>query len=323
LQRKAIGAPLIRGRFFAETDNANNRLVVIVNRDFAEHYWSRQNPIGKQMHLGISNSGAPWMTVVGEVADAKLNSPDADAAEQFYLPVTQFQKDSGAPSSTAFGKRNYIVIRSALPPEQMENLLCATVRSIDPQLPLSRVQTVEEVVAQSEAPRRFITVVVSSFTLAAVLLAVLGVYSVVAFSVASRVQEIAIRMALGSQRFHIVQLIFNSGFRLAAIGCILGLAGSAATWSVLRSFLFHVSPFDPVVMMIAAISVFALALLASVFPARRAASVNLSRLCVATNLHSCWSNRGIPRKGRFCATQIDLDGKPLSGELSERAENVQ
>lgn len=271
---KAIGTSLIRGRFFAETDNANNQLVVIVNREFAEHYWSRQNPIGKQMHLGTSNSGAPWMTVVGEVADTKLNSPDADAAEQFYLPVAQFQKDSGAPPSTAFGKRNYIVIRSVLPPEQMANLLRATVRSIDPQLPLSGIQTMEEVVTQSEAPRRFITVVVSSFTLAAVLLAVLGVYSVVAFSVVSRVQEIAIRMALGAQRSHILQLIFISGFKLAAVGCVLGFAGSTAASSVLRSFLFHVSPFDPVVMIIAAIAVFALALLASVLPARRAAAVD-------------------------------------------------
>lgn len=156
----------------------------------------------------------------------------------------------------------------------MENLLRATIRSLDPQLPLSRVQTMEEVVARSEAPRRFITVVVSSFTLAAVLLAVLGIYSVVAFSVASRVQEIAIRMALGAERSHILRLIFISGFKLAAVGCVLGFAGSAAASSVLRSFLFHVSPFDPVVMIIAAIGVFALALLASVLPARRAAAVD-------------------------------------------------
>jgi predicted permease len=273
---KAIGTPLIRGRYFEESDNANNQLVVIVNREFAEHYWPHQNPIGKQMSIGTSKSGAPWTTVVGEVADAKLNSPDADAAEQFYLPVAQLEKDAGplASPTDLNGNGGYIVLRSALPPEQMENVLRATVRSIDAQLPLTKVLTMEQVVSQSESPRRFNTVVISSFAFAAVLLAVLGIYSIIAFSVASRVHEMAIRMALGSQRSHIVRLILISGLKLAAIGCVLGLAGAAAASNVLRSFLFKVSPFDPVIMILTAISVFALALVASILPARRAASVD-------------------------------------------------
>jgi predicted permease len=273
---KAIGTPLIHGRYFEESDNANGQLVVIINREFAEHYWPEQNPIGKQMHIGTSKSGAPSMTVVGEVADAKLFSPDADAAEQFYQPVAQLEKGFGplASPTDLNGNGNYIVLRSALPPEQMENVLRATVRSIDVQLPLTQMRTMEQVVSQSEAPRRFNTIVISSFAVVAVLLAVLGIYSVIAFSVASRVQEMAIRMALGSQRSHIVQLILISGLKLAAIGCVLGLAAAAAASRVLRSFLFHVSPFDPAVMILAAIAVFALAFIASIFPARRAASVN-------------------------------------------------
>jgi predicted permease len=273
---KAIGIPLIRGRFFTESDNANNQLVVIVNHEFAEHYWPHQDPIGKQMRVGTLKSGTPWLTVVGEVADAKLTSPDADASEQFYQPVAQLEKDAGplALPTDLNGNSGYMVLRSALPPEQMENVLRATVRSIDVQLPLTQVQTMEQVVSQSEAPRRFNTIIISSFALAAVLLAVLGIYSIIAFSVASRVQEMAIRMALGSQRSHIVRLILISGLKLAAIGCILGLAGAVAASRVLRSFLFHVSPFDPVVMILTAIAVFALVLVASVVPARRAASVD-------------------------------------------------
>jgi ABC-type antimicrobial peptide transport system permease subunit len=103
---------------------------------------------------------------------------------------------------------------------------------------------------------------------------VLGIYSIIAFSVASRVQEMAIRMALGSQRSHIMRLILTSGLKLAAIGCVLGLAGAAAVSSILQSFLFHVSPFDPLVMILAAITVFTLALIASAMPACRAASVD-------------------------------------------------
>jgi predicted permease len=273
---KAIGIPLIRGRYFTESDNVDNQLVVIVNREFAEHYWPHQDPIGKRIRGGTLKSETPWMTVIGEVADAKLTSPDADASEQFYQPVAQLEKDAGSFASPTDlnGTGGYIVLRSALPPEQMENALRATVRAIDVQLPLNQVQTMDQVVSQSEAPRRFNTIIISSFALAAVLLAVLGIYSIIAFSVASRVQEMAIRMALGSQRSHIMRLILISGFKLAAIGCVLGLTGAAAVSMVLRSFLFHVSPFDPLVMIMGAIVVFALALAASAVPARRAASVD-------------------------------------------------
>ncbi len=273
---KAIGIPLIRGRYFTESDNADNQLVVIVNHEFAEHYWPHQDPIGKRMRVGTVKAPTPWMTVVGEVADAKLTSPDADASEQFYQPVAQLEKDAGplALPTDLNGNGGYIVLRSALPPEQMENALRAVVRSIDAQLPLTQVQTMEQVVSQSEAPRRFNTIIISSFALAAVLLAVLGIYSIIAFSVASRVQEMAIRMALGSQQSHIMLLILISGLKLAAVGCVLGLTGAAAASSILRSFLFHVSPFDPVVMILTAIAVFALAIAASAFPARRAASVD-------------------------------------------------
>ncbi|MGC2581247.1 MAG: ABC transporter permease, partial [Acidobacteriaceae bacterium] len=246
---QAMGIPLLRGRYFTEADDANSQLVVIVNHEFAQHYWPGQDPIGKRMRTGMVKSATPWMTVVGEVADAKLNSPDADAHEQFYAPVAQLEKDAGAYAQPTDlnGNSLYIVLRSALPPEQMENAMRAVVRNLDPQLPLTQVQTMDEVVAQSEAPRRFNTIIISSFALAAVLLAVLGIYSIIAFSVASRVQEMAIRMALGSQRSHIVRLVAVSGLKLAAVGCVLGLAGAAAAARILRSFLFGVSPFDPVV----------------------------------------------------------------------------
>lgn len=273
---KAIGIPLLRGRYFNESDNVSNRLVVIVNHEFAEHYWNHENPIGKRMRVSTEKSGTPWMTVVGEVGDAKLTSPDADASEQFYQPVAQLEKDEG---STALptdlnGNNEYIVLRSALQLEQMEGALRTTVRAIDGQLPLTQVQTMDQLISQSEAPRRFNTIIISSFALVAVLLAVFGIYSIIAFSVASRVQEMAIRIALGSQRSHIMRLVLFAGLKLAAIGCLLGLAGAVVASRILRSFLFHVSPFDPPIMILAASVVFVLALTASALPARRAASVD-------------------------------------------------
>ena len=127
----------------------------------------------------------------------------------------------------------------------------ATARSIDPLLPLTQMQTMTQAVSDSESSRRFNTVLIGGFAVAAVLLAVLGIYSVISFSVAARVQEMAIRMALGSRRADIVRLILASGTRLAAMGCVLGLGGAAAVSGVLRSLLFGVSPFDPLVLILA------------------------------------------------------------------------
>jgi predicted permease len=272
----AMGIPLLRGRFFTDADKAGAQLVVMVNRKLARHYWANQDPIGKRMRIGTPEMKTPWLVIVGEVADIKLSSPDEPTKEEYYLPVDQVEEGLGSLASPGDlnGNGGYIVLRSTFPPEQMENALRATVRSIDPQLPLTQVQTMEQAVSESEAPRRFNTVLISTFAFAAVLLAVLGIYSVIAFSVASRVQEMAIRMALGSQRSGIMRLILISGAKLAAIGCVLGLLGAVADSALLQSLLFAVSPFDPVVLTLAAGAVLLLAVSASALPALRAASAD-------------------------------------------------
>jgi predicted permease len=271
-----MGIALLRGRTFTEADRAGAQRVLVVNHKLAEHYWPGQDPIGKRMRLGTPEMQTPWMTVVGEVADVKLSSPDDPTREQFFKPVAQDEDDGGVLDTPddLNGNGGYIVLRSALPPEQMENALRTTVRAVDPQLPLTQVRTMEEAVSSSEAPRRFNTVLITSFAFAAVLLAVLGIYSVIAFSVASRVQEMAIRMALGSQRGGIVRLVLVSGAKLAAVGCVLGLGGAVAASSLLRSLLFGVSPFDPAVLTLAAIGILMMALAASTLPAFRAASID-------------------------------------------------
>jgi predicted permease len=272
----AMGVPLLRGRFFTDADRHGSQLVLIVNHKLAQHFWPGQDPLGRRLRIGTPEMQTPWITVVGEVADVKLTSPDEPSKEQYYMPVDQVEDAAGplASPTDLNGNGGYIVLRSTLPPEQMENALRATVRQIDPLLPLTQVQTMERAVSESEAPRRFNTVLIGSFALAAVLLAVLGIYSVIAFSVASRVQEMAIRMALGSQRGAIVRLVMQSGAKLAAIGCIIGLAGTAAASGLLRSLLFGVSPLDPLALFLAAFGVLLLALTASALPALRAASIN-------------------------------------------------
>jgi ABC-type antimicrobial peptide transport system permease subunit len=215
------------------------------------------------------------MTIVGEVADVKESSPDVSSKEQWYQPVKQFEKSTGPLGSPADlnGNGGYIALRTEIDPEQMTNALRATVRSVDPQLPLTQVQSMEHTVSDSEAPRRFNTAIISAFAIAAVLLAALGIYSVIAFSAALRVQEMAIRMALGSQRSGILRLVFASAAKLGVAGCAIGLLGAAAASHLLRSFLFNVSPFDPLVLLLAAVFVMLLASLASLLPALRAASI--------------------------------------------------
>jgi ABC-type antimicrobial peptide transport system permease subunit len=155
----------------------------------------------------------------------------------------------------------------------MVDALRATVRSIDPQLPLIRVESMDQVVAEGQASRRFNAMLISFFAAAAVLLALLGIYSVIAFSTALRKQEMAIRLALGAQRFNVVGLVLSSGAKLGLAGCGIGAAVAMFATRLLRSLLFQVDPLDPFVLVLAALSIFVLALAASLIPARRAASI--------------------------------------------------
>jgi predicted permease len=269
---QALGIRLLRGRTFTEADNAGSQLVALVNRQLAERYWPGQDPIGKRFRRGMQETRTPWMTVVGEVDSVKMGSPDERTADQFYQPVDQTAISEGDFASAGEVNADYghILLRTRMEPEQMENALRAAVHQIDPQLPLYRIQTMEHAIDGSEAPRRFNTVLISCFALVAVLLSVLGIYSIIAFAVALREQEMALRMALGCQRSGVLALILTSGVKLAAVGCIFGLLGAAAASRLLRTFLFAVSPFDPVVLTLAAVAMLLLALAASALPARRA-----------------------------------------------------
>jgi predicted permease len=273
---QVMAIPLLSGRFFTSADKEDAQLVTIVNHKLAEHYWPGADPIGKRLRLGTPETQTPWLTVVGEVADIKEASPDVPAKEQTYQPVEQFEKALGtlATPTDLNGNGGFITVRTAIPPEHMENALRATARSIDPQLALDQVQSMERAVFESEGPRRFNTALISIFALAALLLAALGIYSVIAFSAALRMQEMAIRVAMGSQRSKILALVLTSAIKLAVVGCGLGLIGATAASYLLRSFLFGVTPFDPLVLALAALAVLLLAVAASLLPAQRAASID-------------------------------------------------
>ena len=217
------------------------------------------------MRLGTPETQTPWLTIVGEVADVKENSPDAPAKEQWYQPVEQFEKSMGRFGLAHRPEWQCRLHCYAHGDAARADGQCSPRRRSAPSIPscrLTQVQSMEQAVSDSEAPRRFNTALISAFAIAAVLLAALGIYSVIAFSAALRVQEMAIRMALGSQRSGILGLVFTSAAKLALAGCAMGLLGAAAASHLLQSFLFGVSPFDPLVLTLAAVFVLMLALVA-------------------------------------------------------------
>jgi putative ABC transport system permease protein len=214
--------------------------------------------------------------VVGVVADTKNGALDQPNADQWYVPAEQPAILDGSKDTDVLGgsEGGFFTMRSALPPEQLEQTLRATVAEVDPALALDPLQTMNDVVSNIEAPRRFNTSLITAFATGALLLSITGIYAVVAFSVSLRAQEITIRMALGAQRAAIARMVLVSGAKLALLGCGLGLLGSVAVARLVNSFLFDVSATDPLVYIGAALTMMAMALMASALPARRAASAN-------------------------------------------------
>jgi putative ABC transport system permease protein len=226
----AMGIPLIEGRTFTENDRADTPLVVMVNQSMAKHCWPGERAIGKRIHVGNPKKGLPWATVVGVVGDTKPGSRDEPSVDQWYFPAEQPATLFGSSEAGRLLKPEggFIALRSALAPEQMTAVLRSAVAEADPLLALDPVQPMTETIANVEAPRRFNTDLITAFAMGALLLAITGIYAVVAFSVSLRTQEIAIRMALGAQRGGIARLVLVSGAKMALLGCGLGVLGSLA-----------------------------------------------------------------------------------------------
>ena len=273
---RVMGVPLLAGRYFNTDDRSDSQPVVIVNESMAKHCWPGQYAVGKRMHVGGPPMKSPWATVVGVVADTKMGSRDEPSSDQWYTPMEQadilyFSNNTGKLAGPAGA---YITVRSALPPEQMVHTLRSTVAEIDPLLALEQVQPMTEAIANIEGPRRFNTGLISAFALGALLLALTGIYAVVAFSASLRTREIAIRMALGAQRIRIAGLILSSAAKLALLGCIFGVLGSLAVSPIVKSLLFEVSATDPFIYLAAVLIMMGTAMLASALPASRVASVD-------------------------------------------------
>ncbi|HWE85899.1 MAG TPA: ABC transporter permease [Terracidiphilus sp.] len=273
---QALGIPLLSGRTFTAADRSDSPLVVIVSQSMAQHSWPGQNPIGKRMHVGNPKKGLPWATVVGVVGNTRIGARDQRGNDQWYVPAEQPAILNGTQSTQprTVPAGGFIVLRAALPPQQMIGLLQHTVAGIDPLLALDQVQPMSDVLARTETPRRFMTELIAAFGFAAIALAFTGIYAVMSFAVSLRRQEIAIRMAVGAQRDSIARLVLRSGARLALFGCMIGIVASVAASRFVQSFLFGVTATNPWVYIAGVAVMMLIAVLASVLPATRAAAAD-------------------------------------------------
>jgi len=270
---RALGISIIAGRHFTERDRSDAPLVCIVDQSMAKQEWPGQSPIGKRLHIGNPKRMLPWTIVVGVVPDVRIDAPDQPAGEQWYFPIEQpaIIKGTGVTGMVDLST-GWIALRSTLPPEQMVRSLRSVV-AIDPRLALDPVQPMTDAISAVEAPR-FNTGLITAFALAALLLAALGIYDVIAFTASQRTQEIAVCMALGAQRVNIARLVLGTSAKIAASGCGLGILGSLSVSRLVGAFLFGVSATNPIVYVASVVLMLVLALLASALPVLRAAAAD-------------------------------------------------
>jgi predicted permease len=255
--------PLIRGRFFDERDMAEKPRVVIVDENMASAYWPGQDPVGKRIRHGGTDSTSPWMTVVGVVGRVKHETLDSEPRIACYLPHTQYPV-----------RAMTVVVRTVADPAASASNVKEGVRAIDPGLPMYQVRTMEDYLRASLARRRFSTSLLAAFAAVALALAAVGVYGVIACLVDQGTREIGIRIALGATRGRILAMVLGQAVILAAAGVGIGIAAAAALTGVMKSMLFGVSATDPLTFVTVPAVLLAVALLACYIPARRASVVD-------------------------------------------------
>ncbi|HUS36556.1 MAG TPA: ABC transporter permease [Verrucomicrobiae bacterium] len=259
----AMKMRLIEGRFFDQRDSLETPDVCVVNQTMAQAFWENKSAIGKRIRTDGDN---PWCTIIGVIADAKNGGLDRPAGTEVYLPFNQ---------KSAFDARSrFVSARSRGDLNVIAKNIRKEVQAVSAGTPVSRVRTLQEVVASARARPRFLTQLLGVFSTTALILASIGIYGVISYSVAQRTREFGVRMALGAQTSDVLRLVLSRGVLLTVSGLLIGLVGAVALTRFLSSLLFGVTPTDPVTFTLVPLVLATVALLASYFPARRATRVD-------------------------------------------------
>ncbi|MBA3833444.1 MAG: ABC transporter permease [Chthoniobacterales bacterium] len=257
---RVLETPLIKGRYFTEADNADAPGVVIINQAMAKKYWPGEDAVGKRINFNDEDpKKIAWFTVVGIVGDIRHRGLDAQAKPEYYLthPQRPF-------------RGMILAVRSLQDPRALVSSIRGELQAFDPEQPLANIKTLEQVTAESIAPRRLSTVLLGLFALVALVLASVGIYGVMSFLVTQRTHEIGVRMALGAQRADVLRLVISQAGLLIGAGTVIGLLAALLSTSVLRSALYDVSRLDLSTFVLVTFALALVALIASYVPARRA-----------------------------------------------------
>ncbi len=260
---RTMNVALSRGRYFGEQDKADGPQVVIVDESFAKRFWPGGDPIGQRIKRGPRQSDQPWRTIVGVVRHVKDYGLNEEGRERVYFPLSQFSTNSV-----------YLTARTKGDPLATAGAVRGAVWGIDPSQPVSRVRAMDEYVYSSAAQPRFNTLLLAVFATVALILAAIGVYGVMNYSVSQRTHEIGIRMAMGGEAKHIIKLVVGQGLKLVGVGVAVGVAGALAITRLMSGLLFDVSASDPLTFAAIALLLIAVAILACYIPARRATKVD-------------------------------------------------
>jgi predicted permease len=260
-----MGIPLLKGRDFTEREMKEAPDVVIINKTMADRFFSDQDPIGKRIQ--IFPDPERWREIIGVVGDVKLLGLDADINPAIYVPMSQ------NPYPNAL-RNVFLVVRTASETRSVVADIRTKLRFIDKGIPVSQVQTMEQVVAASLSQRRLSMTLLVIFAVLAAVLAGVGIYGVMAYIVAQRTHELGIRMAMGAQATDLLSMVLRDALKLTAIGAAIGLLAAFALMRLMTSLLYGVSASDPATFAVIALFLGAIAVMASYIPARRASRVS-------------------------------------------------
>ena len=262
---RAMGMRLQAGRAFNERDTAEAPEVVVVNEELARRFWPGEDPLGKRLQIAADKTR--WREVVGVLVNAKLDEIENPVAPAIYVPFRQNSWRNALLISS-------LIVRVDGDPRSLIPAIRQELRSIDPSLPITQIRTMEEIVAGSISQRSFNTALLVVFALVAGVLAVVGIYGVMSYTVTQRTHEMGIRMALGAQRSDILKMVTGDGAKLALLGIGVGVGAAVISTRLMASLLFGVGATDPLTFVVMALLLAAVTLLASYIPARRAAGTD-------------------------------------------------
>jgi putative ABC transport system permease protein len=258
---RALGTPLLRGRFFSAGDGPGAPRVAIINEAMARRLWPGRDPVGARLKVGAQNADGPWFTVVGVVGDMQRQGPEREPIPQMFQALAQ----------TAAGSGMDVIVRTSIdPPLALAGAVRAAVHAVEPLAPVYGATSLNEMLGGFLAQRRFETWLLGGFALAALLMAAVGLYGILQYSMATRTREIGLRLAIGAQPGDIFRMLVGEGLRLSGMGLALGLAGALAAGPMASRLLFGVTPLDPWTFTGVVLLMTAVALLACLLPARRA-----------------------------------------------------